>query len=210
MYSKADLTKDKILINARKEFLEVGFHKASMRKIASLAQVTTGAIYRYYPDKEALFMAATEDAVTALHSIYGDMTEVALKDISEGKRYNPEVSLTNLSQLFDLVYEYFDQFYLLVVCSEESVKEGFIHQIVEEETASTREYLKRLKEYYHSAYDIDETTLHILIEAFVSALLEPIRHRMGKEEAMKHIEVMGEFFTDGWAGIEKKICGTPQ
>ena len=209
MYSKADMTKEKILSTARKEFLAAGFHKASMRKIASEAMVTTGAIYRYYPDKKALFLAATKDAVNALHNMYDDLSQIALEGIKRGERYNPKVSLTNLNQLFDLIYEYFDQFYLLVVCSEESVRDGFIQRIVEEETASTNEYLKRLKEYYHSSYEIDTVTLHILIEAFVSALLEPIRHRMNKEEAMKHIQFMGEFFADGWEGIERKICGMP-
>ena len=42
-----------ILSAGKKEFLEKGFQGASMRSIASSLAVTTGAIYRYYTDKEA-------------------------------------------------------------------------------------------------------------------------------------------------------------
>ena len=43
----------------KQEFLACGFKGASMRNIAARLQVTTGAIYRYYTDKEALFDALT-------------------------------------------------------------------------------------------------------------------------------------------------------
>jgi len=46
-----------IRIAGKKEFLEKGFQGASMRGIAASLQVTTGAIYRYYTDKESIFEA---------------------------------------------------------------------------------------------------------------------------------------------------------
>lgn len=46
-----------LLEAGKKVFLEMGFRDASLRKIASQLGVTTGAIYRYYTDKEALFDA---------------------------------------------------------------------------------------------------------------------------------------------------------
>ena len=46
-----------ILETGRKEFLALGYRDASLRHIAASLGVTTGAIYRYYADKEALFDA---------------------------------------------------------------------------------------------------------------------------------------------------------
>lgn len=45
-----------ILFAAKTEFKK-GFRNASMRSIAASVGVTTGAIYRYYSNKEALFDA---------------------------------------------------------------------------------------------------------------------------------------------------------
>lgn len=53
------LAKD-ILLAGKEEFLEKGFQGASMRQIAARLQVTTGAIYRYYTDKESIFEALEE------------------------------------------------------------------------------------------------------------------------------------------------------
>ena len=41
-----------LLEAGKQEFLEKGFQGASMRGIASRLSVTTGALYRYYTDKE--------------------------------------------------------------------------------------------------------------------------------------------------------------
>ena len=47
----------KILDCAKAEFLEKGFADASLRSICSKAGVTTGALYKRFSGKEALFEA---------------------------------------------------------------------------------------------------------------------------------------------------------
>lgn len=55
--SKSEDTKQLILDTAKKEFMEKGYNDASVRSIAKQAGLTTGAIFRYFPDKESLFAA---------------------------------------------------------------------------------------------------------------------------------------------------------
>ena len=57
-------TKKKLLESAKKEFLEKGYMGASLRTIAANAGVTTGAMYRHFKDKDALFCALVDDAIT--------------------------------------------------------------------------------------------------------------------------------------------------
>ena len=57
MSESAAETKAKIIESAKKEFLEKGFMNASLRTIAANAGVTTGAMYRHFKDKDALFCA---------------------------------------------------------------------------------------------------------------------------------------------------------
>ena len=48
-------TKLKLIECAKKEFIEKGYMKASLRNICSEAGVTTGAMYFFFKDKEELF-----------------------------------------------------------------------------------------------------------------------------------------------------------
>lgn len=53
---------DKKIINAaNKEFLKEGFTKASLRRIAQKAGITTGALYTRYKNKNELFCSLVSD-----------------------------------------------------------------------------------------------------------------------------------------------------
>lgn len=205
MKTKADFTQERIIQSAAQEFLEEGYQTASMRRIAAKAKVTTGAIYRYFTDKEALFHAVTKDALAALEQLYTVMNDSALAEIEKGYTYDRNRSMINLNELFDIVYQHFNQFYLLVMYSEETSSGSFVHHLAEVEMRSTTLYIEKLKAKYNSSYEVDQVGLYIVTESFISALLEPIRRRMPKAEAMKHIAFIGNYSADGWAGIEKLI-----
>jgi AcrR family transcriptional regulator len=49
--------RQRIIKSAKREFKKSGFEKASMRSIASSANMTVGNLYRYYKNKEDLFSA---------------------------------------------------------------------------------------------------------------------------------------------------------
>ena len=55
-------TKQLLLESARKIFLEYGYQAAPLRKIASEAGYTHGALYGYFSSKEELFYALTDPA----------------------------------------------------------------------------------------------------------------------------------------------------
>lgn len=59
-----------LLEAGKQEFLEKGFQGASMRGIASRLSVTTGALYRYYTDKESLFDVLVEESARVLEERY--------------------------------------------------------------------------------------------------------------------------------------------
>jgi AcrR family transcriptional regulator len=59
---KSEETRARILMAALAIFRERGFAKATMREIASAADVATGAAYYYFDSKEALVMAFYEQA----------------------------------------------------------------------------------------------------------------------------------------------------
>lgn len=59
-----------LIKNATEEFLEYGFTKASLRRIAGSSGVSTNSIYTRFKDKEGLFKAIVDDAADGLMNIY--------------------------------------------------------------------------------------------------------------------------------------------
>src|SRR5271170_4180865 len=54
---KSPLQADKILAAAARLFATHRFHEARMEDVAALAEVGKGTLYRYFKDKEELYMA---------------------------------------------------------------------------------------------------------------------------------------------------------
>ncbi len=57
---------DKIIKAAFDEFMEFGFQKASIRKIADCAGVTPGAVYTRYDSKDDLFCSLVSNFLSAV------------------------------------------------------------------------------------------------------------------------------------------------
>lgn len=61
---KTAQTRQQILAAARAELLDYGFSGATMLRVAERAGLAKGTTYRYFPSKEALFLALMRDLVT--------------------------------------------------------------------------------------------------------------------------------------------------
>jgi AcrR family transcriptional regulator len=65
-----------VLAAARSCFARSGFHGASMQQICAEAEMSPGALYRYFPSKEAIIEAIAEeervDAAACVAALYGD------------------------------------------------------------------------------------------------------------------------------------------
>lgn len=56
-------TRENILEAARKTFIDLGYHRFSMRKVATAANISLGNLNYYFPRKEALLQALMEMVV---------------------------------------------------------------------------------------------------------------------------------------------------
>lgn len=68
MQIKKNNVKAIILNSAKREFLKLGFEKASLRQIASGAGVTKGNLYTYFSNKDELFCSLVSPAMHCLKS----------------------------------------------------------------------------------------------------------------------------------------------
>ena len=66
MTTRGEATRGRLLEATRRVVREVGYPHATTRAIAQEAGVTEATIYRHFPDKRALFMAAVLDGSAAM------------------------------------------------------------------------------------------------------------------------------------------------
>ena len=116
---KISATQQKILEVGKREFLAKGFKDASLRKIVADAGFTKGAFYGYYPDKTALFEALVSEAADGLINRFKAAQDAHFDLISTGNTAKSrELSTEYLRHFLNYVYDNFDEFKLVICCSE--------------------------------------------------------------------------------------------
>lgn len=195
-------TLELILRAAEEEFLEKGFQSASLRNIVKTAGVTTGAFYRYYPTKEALFEALVKPHVEYVKSLYFDAIRKWRERPDAEKLQNlSELSGKCLDMMIDYIYEHYSAFKLLLCASAGTMYEDFIHELVETEVESTYQYMQVMREMGYETPEIDPLLCHMLTSGLFSAVFESVIHDLDKDTAKHHIKMVKEFNSGGWSRL---------
>lgn len=188
-----------ILKAGEKEFLQYGYEKSSLRSIASSLGVTTGAIYRYYQDKGALFEAIVKDAADELLEKYRILqAEFAEKPLKEELEGLGQISQEGHNWMFHLIYDHFDAFQLIASCSAGTSYEHYIDQLVEVEVNASIALMEKMEQEGLSFHRMDEELIHILANAMFSGMFETVRHNMPREKAEAYFNGLREFYEAGW------------
>lgn len=107
----ATKTIEDIIESAKTELLSHGFAGASLRTIASGANITTGALYRHFKDKDELFKAVVSPVVEDLLELYDAQTKVEFTQLNEvGLSKMWENTENEMTMLVDYIYKHFDIF----------------------------------------------------------------------------------------------------
>ena len=199
MSTKAEDTEKNILNTARKHFLKDGFSGASLRNIVKDAGLTTGAFYKYYPTKEALFDALTDPYIEHIYQIYDRVVEDFEKLSAKEQTSNmSDTSGDGMDQMIDYIYEHYDNFRLLLKCGDSGKFETFIHNMVDREMRSSLEYVKKMKEDGIEIPIVGESLMHMIYTGFFSSTFQIIEHDIDRETAKRNVHKLREFNTGGW------------
>lgn len=112
-------TKEKIIKVATQEFLKNGYQATSLRKIAKEAQVTTGAMYGYYRNKESLFNSIVDEVGVKFRDDY----------------LNKTIDQT----VIDYIYQNLVAFKLIICNSKGTRYEEYLDSLVNEKTKQLKE-----------------------------------------------------------------------
>ena len=199
MDEKLTATLEKIQEAALTEFLDKGFLGASLRQIVKNAGVTTGAFYGYFSSKEALFASIVEPHAKAL---MGKFMEAQTSFAELPEEQQPDHMGVESSHcvhwMVDYICQHREPVKLLLTRAEGTSYEHFVHNMVEVEVEYTLQYLEVLHRLGHESPQLDAQLCHIIASGMFNGIFEIVVHDMPKEQAMRYVDQLRDFYTAGW------------
>lgn len=198
---KDNETRKQLLENARTEFLEKGYMKASLRNICANAGVTTGALYFFFKDKEDLFAAIVGQPLDELKALlfahFSVEQEIPLseiyKHIDDG---HDELSAALIHHL----YANYDAFMLLLTKSQGSRFEDTVDEMVD---LIERTYLTLSENIAQQLPNkrVNRYMLHWFSHMIVDSFILLITHESDEERAVSIMSRIMNFLISGGIGL---------
>ncbi len=192
-------THARIMSVARTAFLQSGFLGVSLRSIATLAHVTTGAIYGHFSSKEDLFDHVVGPSGDGLFSLYQSLTDDFLSRPVEAQSFDDmlEFELDARACIVDYIYDHPEDFLIIARGSAGTRWESYLDRFAEAETSSTIEYERGARESGVQLHEIDRTLLDVLAHFLAQGLFAPLLRGLDREDAQRFARRMGLFFHCG-------------
>ncbi len=206
MQKKKDEVRDLILEVAKKEFLEKGFAKASLREMARKAGISKGNIYIYFKNKDALFSELVNPVWSIIErSMTTEPEEIYLKSYGRNETKSFEEVIGKFKENVPFFYKNFDALKLLFTASAGSSMEDFRERISQLYAQSSQTFISALSQPESNySWDVTEMFIHTLASLYLRFLEEVIVHEPNPEELDKYIREIAVFVTYGTLALRNE------
>ena len=192
-------TERRILEAAKKEFLERGFQGTSMRRIAALAGVTTGALYGYFDSKERIFDSLVKDSYDAVMMAYkGAHEEFAALPYDTQVSGMGDITARCVEWCLEYIYDHLDEFHLILMCSDGTRYFNMIDEMMKVEEESTEKFIALMRKNGMEIPEIDPLLEHMVTSGYFTSFFEVVRHSVPREDARIYIQNLQAFYKAGW------------
>lgn len=193
-------TYNKLIESAKREFENKEYEKVSIRNIASGANLTIGALYQHFKNKEDLYDCIVSPICDGFISITNDRNKDFIDSLErdEFSIISEELSyITN--DLLKYIYENWKIFRILILNDKTKIYKTFFNTIVENETKMTQLMIekKNISQYEHLTFK--------KLKSLISAQYQGIFALMRTEDDIKNLDndlhLLFDFFRYGWIGV---------
>ena len=194
-----EITHEKILESGRALFLKNGYERTNLRELCKGAGITTGAFYRHFPDKAALFSALVDPAIQGLQERYDAAGEdcfdsAAVEQIEEMWT----ISIDTMAELIRYIFKNFPAFKLLLCCSDGTKYVNFTDWMVQKEVEDSLKLYDIMEERQIPFHRLTLSEMHMLYHSYYACIFETVLHDYTEEEALQCTHTLATFFTAGW------------
>jgi AcrR family transcriptional regulator len=200
---KSEAARERILRSAKEEFLRRGFAGASLRDIAAGAALSTGAIYRYFKNKDGLFAALVGPVTALLNGHFQSEAGAYMASLDSGRPFAEllDKMAAGILSITDFIYGHFDVMRLLACGSAGSSFEHFFDDLIQKDVVETQRFIKKAHRGRSNPPVIEDAHLAIMTRLTYKAVLEVVVRRMSRKEAGRYISVLAAFMQAGWGRI---------
>ena len=192
---------DKIVAAAKAEFMEHGFRKASLHKIADRAGTTTGALYTRYKSKDALFCSLVEGAFCGLGPRIEGFRQSYLDAQKSGSAQTLLAALQQEEQFYlDLLFEHYEECVLFFCRSDGSSIQTMLEQMLERKATQTIHYLKSI-----AKRDCNLDGLEFILREQFRYYRLVLEKGCDKQQAMACMGFVEHFLEAGWKELFEQI-----
>lgn len=197
-------TKEKLLIAAKEEFMEKGYMKASLRNICKKAELTTGALYFFFKDKNDLFGELFREPVKQLSEIMLKHYEYeSNENLGIDNHFDMEFTddYEKAQDVLKVIYDNFDAFYLLLVKAEGSAYENLVNDVFISSTEKHYRCMMDKMAEMKGLPKVDDYMLHWISHLEIEAFERLVEQKVPREEAEKQLTNIITFMIHGFMGL---------
>ena len=190
-------SRERLIECAKKEFLEKGFAKASLRSICSQAGLTTGAVYFLFKDKNGLLEAVVSQPLNELMQLMGShLAEEEHTNIAAYSHISGDHDYF-ADEIVQLLYSHYDEMMILLEKSQGSQFEHLPDRVVE---MLDNGYLKTAQLYADAipGKRVNMYMLHWFSHIQVDAFIHLLTHERDKQKALEKIKPVLDMLVKSW------------
>ncbi len=167
MRKKKEIGKQKIVQAAITEFKKCGYNSASMRDIASLADMTVGNIYCYYKGKEALFNSLVSETFDKIKELVNEVAAL----LTLGKELDQPEWRENFAKTSAVIKEYRERIIILFDGSRGTKFENALNEFLEIIIMHTTTIIENYEKETHKEFADNKETKKFMIQLLANSLL---------------------------------------
>lgn len=194
-------TKEKLLESAKREFLEKGYMKASLRTICKNAGVTTGALYFFFQGKGDLLRELVEEPLKGLTALIRQhFAEEMERGIGVVSLETDRQDIDAAKEVVRFLYRHYDVCLLLLTKSQGSEYENVVSRFAD----YGEEHYRMLTAEAARGCGVpalDGYLVHWMSYMQINAFVHLLIHEPDVEKALGYIEQVVVYLVSGWNGL---------
>ena len=192
-------TRERILLAAKKEFLEKGYKNAWLRDISQKAGVTTGALYGYFKSKEALFGALVDASYHSALQIYAEVLR-EFNTVPPAERINRASEYTEKGMRLTgtYMYEHWDAFKLILCHADDTAYGHLIDDMVRQDVAATIGFCQSSAAAGIMLRPVNKTLAQRLSYTKFSLFFDMVTQDLPRDQMNEYIDQLLQFYIGGW------------
>lgn len=195
MVTERDELEEKILASARQEFLRYGYQEASLRRICRQAELTTGALYKRFKGKDALFVSVVQPTLSALATYAQEQKERDYQLLEEDHLSAMwDHRLEDVEAVMRVFYQHRENMQLLLFRSQGSSQADFKSSLPRLAAEETYHYLEQAYQKGKVSQLLDRRFLESAMFAYYTALMEPLAQDWPEAQALDYCRQIVRLF----------------